>query len=301
MSRDARRITIMGLMWAVAALALVLACARWVLHGPNKQLVDVPADEECRDALTRMCRSSGLILPLAANDGGEPARPAPDIRELEEQLRHEAHALANSDVWRFVEDEPIVNIGGWKWDSTGVGFHRHWVVGNQRTYNLEGEFARTSNGKWNAKLTQLRRVLTRAECSRLGYDTTPAKSAVIKIVPSTDEARDALLEWLTNKGYMAQLKSFKRPAMIIRHLERKETAASLAAGHARSSSKGPTWQQIDGWELENNELRFEHVFDAPPSPLPYTLTGRLALSRSNHWTITWLSCRSAAVQSAHAN
>ena len=187
-----------------------------------------------------MCRSRDPIPPDRSPVDRQDAIRESDRRYLEEKLKQEAPALAVSRVVYSVDQQIVAAVAGWTWYPETLDFSRIIEVADNRTYSLEGQFKKAPNGEWGARLTRMRRLATLEECARLGFNANPNRDIVFKVIPSTAEARHALVTWLRNSSYQTDkpLVAFLEKIGATRYLKQQELAERLATERARESRRG---------------------------------------------------------------
>ena len=142
-----------------------------------------------------------------------------DVRELQRLIQEDRELLEACRPEYLLCSEGY-DLGGWECRREDLTFSKVFVLSNDHMYKLEGSFILSPSTKtWDAEVCRFVFLLNHDQISEfMTHETWPSLS--IQIIPTEDEAKKALIQWLRSNDLRKSLslcepdESVTRPAIL---------------------------------------------------------------------------------------
>ncbi len=181
----------------------------------------------------------------------------------------------------------VYDINGWKCDGGTARFHRIFTLEQGRSANLSGDFFQSSDGHWKARVTRLRRLLTRPEVANIG-GRNAAGDKFVELVPTPEEARIAVAQWVKSLRSYSEKDEAASDFFFTQVVPILELPGSLEALVHDQPGLQENKNITNSWNIGVHEMMFTKVITFPLETTisPMLLTGQLRLTPRGVWEAT---------------
>jgi hypothetical protein len=251
--------------------------------------------DEAYPALLAMLRRG---LPLAKWLSDEK-----DLSDLKVAIGREASKMENAKAYYGIGDLDYY-VDSWCCGRYGgSSFYKTISLSDGRAYRIEGQFHRDRGGAASAEVNDVLRLLTRREFAQYRRFLTGSRKTV-KVVPTVEEARDALLQWLGSRTLRRDLAAILEAKQISDQVADALESRGVFDGLRRATPERGEYPQLppalDGWFIFDDDASFERI--VPLSPLSYRgpmlLFGRFESGDDGNWKVVLRDVRPLVEYSA---